>query len=81
MSFNRIYDYKINQEGYPNRNEFKRDIEDLFLEADLKIDRVITIEETKENFDSIDTVLEKVKVYKGLSKEKEKLELKQKLKI
>lgn len=79
VSFNRIYDYKINKEGYPNRNEFKRDIEHFLLEADLKINRVITIEQIKENFDSIDTVLEKVKVYKELSKEKEKLELKQKL--
>lgn len=44
VSFNRIYDYKINQEGYPNRNEFKRDIEHFLLEADLKVNRVITIE-------------------------------------
>lgn len=79
MSFNRIYDHKINQEGYSSRDEFKRDIEHLLLEADLKIDKAITMEEIKENFDSIDTVLEKVKVYKELTKEKEKLELKQKL--
>ena len=79
VSFNRVYDYKLNQGGYSDRNEFKRDIEHLSLEADLKIDRAITMKEIKENFDSIDTVLEKIKVYKELSKEKEKIKLKQKL--